>query len=241
MVWWGWLIVGMVIAAILFVLTAIAQKRRRKGLVVGQDSGSGPPPAEADLSLPGILVRASELTGWPVVSLAGEKVAEIKDVVFDRASGQVNGFTLRSPGLFSRRRRDALAWQAVHGLGRDAVMIAAPQALIPAGKLVGRRELKRGNVLRNQVLTDLGVDVGSVVDVVLQVGRGAHVVGYEVHASPALPARGQKVYIPLPTTLMVSGERLIVPAAATEFIVNDLTGFGAAVEAFRSRLTGQQG
>jgi hypothetical protein len=44
------------------------------------------------------------------------------------------------------------------------------------------------------------------------------------------------VFIPLPDTVAVSGENLIVPAAATEFVSEDLAGFGAAVGAFRARL-----
>jgi hypothetical protein len=74
------------------------------------------------------------------------------------------------------------------------------------------------------------------VDVVLHSGRSLDVVGYEIQASEALGTAGQRVFIPLPHTVAVSGENLIVPAAATEFVSEDLAGFGAAVEAFRSRL-----
>jgi hypothetical protein len=34
----------------------------------------------------------------------------------------------------------------------------------------------------------------------------------------------------------VSGENLIVPASAAEFVSEDLSGFGAAVDEFRARL-----
>jgi hypothetical protein len=44
------------------------------------------------------------------------------------------------------------------------------------------------------------------------------------------------VLIPLPATLAVSGEKLVVPAAVTDFVADDLAGFGAAVDAFRARL-----
>jgi hypothetical protein len=62
-----------------------------------------------------VLLRAGTLEGLPVVALAGERVAEIKDVVFDSGRGRLVGFTLRSPGLFSRARHDALPWTAVRG------------------------------------------------------------------------------------------------------------------------------
>jgi hypothetical protein len=44
------------------------------------------------------------------------------------------------------------------------------------------------------------------------------------------------VLLPLPATLAVSGEHLIVPASARDFVGHDLAGFGAAVEAFRAQL-----
>jgi hypothetical protein len=75
-----------------------------------------------------------------------------------------------------------------------------------------------------------------VVDVVLHSGTSLEVMGYEVEASEALGTAGRHVFIPLPDTVAVSGENLIVPAAACEFVSEDLAGFGAAVGAFRARL-----
>ncbi|HZE02927.1 MAG TPA: PRC-barrel domain-containing protein [Pseudonocardiaceae bacterium] len=185
---------------------------------------------------PMLLLRASEVTGRPVVTLSGELVAEIKDVVFDRSGGHIAGFTLRNPGLFSRSRKDALPWDGVHGIGRDAVMVPDETVLIPVGELAPRKQARDADVLQDRVLTDNGRDLGRVVDVVLHSGTSLEVVGYEVEASEALGTAGRHVFIPLPDTVAVSGENLIVPAAATEFVSEDLAGFGAAVGAFRARL-----
>jgi uncharacterized protein YrrD len=185
---------------------------------------------------PALLLRASELTGRPVVTLSGDLVAEIKDIIFERSGGRIAGFTLRNPGLFSRSRKDALPWDGVHGVGRDAVMVSAETVLIPAKELAPRRQARHADVLEDRVLTDNGRDLGRVVDVVLHGGTSLEVVGYEVEASQALGTAGRRVLIPLPDTVAVSGENLIVPAAATEFVSEDLAGFGAAVDAFRARL-----
>lgn len=185
---------------------------------------------------PMLLLRASEVTGRPVVTLSGELVAEIKDVVFERSGGRIAGFTLRNPGLFSRSRKDALPWVGVHGIGRDAVMVADETVLIPANEIAPRKQARDADVLQDRVLTDTGRDLGRVVDVVLHSGTTLEVVGYEVEASEALGTAGRHVFIPLPDTVAVSGENLIVPAAATEFVSEDLAGFGAAVGAFRARL-----
>lgn len=185
---------------------------------------------------PALLLRASELIGRSVVTLSGDLVAEIKDIVFERTGGRIAGFTLRNPGLFSRARKDALPWDGVHGVGRDAVMVSDETVLIAAKELAPRKQARKADVLEDRVLTDNGRDLGRVVDVVLHGGTGLELVGYEVEASEALGTAGRRVLIPLPDTVAVSGENLIVPAAATEFVSEDLAGFGAAVDAFRARL-----
>ena len=185
---------------------------------------------------PALLLRASELIGRPVVSLSGELVAEVKDIVFEPTGGRIAGFTLRNPGLFSRSRKDSLPWDGVHGLGRDAVMVPDETVLVATKELVPPKQTRKADVLEDRVLTDNGRDLGRVVDVVLHSGTILEVVGYEVEASEALGTAGRRVLIPLPDTVAVSGEHLIVPAAATEFVSEDLAGFGAAVDAFRSRL-----
>ncbi|HKR51828.1 MAG TPA: PRC-barrel domain-containing protein [Pseudonocardiaceae bacterium] len=185
---------------------------------------------------PALLLRARELIGRPVVTLGGELVAEIKDVVFERVGGRIAGFTLRNPGLFSRARKDSLPWDGVHGVGRDAVMVLDETVLLAAKELAPRKQARKADVLEDRVLTDNGRDLGRVVDVVLHSGASLEVVGYEVEASEALGTAGRRVLIPLPDTMAVSGENLIVPATVTEFVSEDLAGFGAAVDAFRARL-----
>ena len=185
---------------------------------------------------PALLLRASELIGRSVVTLSGDLVAEIKDIVFERSGGHIAGFTLRNPGLFSRGRKDALPWDGVHGAGRDAVMVPDETVFIAAKELAPRKQARKADVLEDRVLTDNGRDLGRVVDVVLHGGASLEVVGYEIEASEALGTAGRRVLIPLPDTMAVSGENLIVPAAVTEFVSEDLAGFGAAVDAFRARL-----
>lgn len=185
-----------------------------------------------------VLLRAADLVGRPVVTLAGERVAQVKDVIFDRGAGTVSGFTLNNPGLFSRTRKDALPWLAVHGIGSDAVMIRSEEVLAPVDEVVSRRERKDGDVLADVVLTDSGVQIGTVIDVILEISPGsAEVIGYEIEAADGMASAGRRVFIPVPATLSVSGERLVVPAAVTEFVADDLAGFGAAVAAFRGKLT----
>lgn len=128
-------------------------------------------------------------------------------------------------------------------LGSDAVMITTESVLEATDAVLDRSAASGGsggNVLGSQVLTDGGSDLGKVIDVIIEVSQGGagqcDVVGYEIEASEALGSNGTNVLIPLPDTIAVSGEHLIVPASAKDFVGHDLAGFGAAVEQFRAQL-----
>lgn len=189
------------------------------------------------------LMRTSELTKRPVVTMAGEDVAQIKDIIYSAGGGAVAGFTLAGRGMFAGPLKKGLAWPDVSGLGSDAVMIrdedvlkSTEQVLDDSAKGGG----SGGDVLGSQVLTDSGVELGKVVDVIIEADRAGgeqcDVVGYEIESSEALKNRGTKVLMPLPDTIAASGKHLMVPAAAKDFVGQDLAGFGASVEAFRQQL-----
>lgn len=185
------------------------------------------------------LMRTSEVEKRPVVTMAGEDIAQIKDIVFAAGGGEVGGFTLAGRGLFSGGLKEGLPWNSVVALGSDAVMVVDEDALQPKQEVIDSSAANGGsggNVLGSQVLTDTGTDLGKVVDVIVEIGARCDVVGYEIEASEALANKGQKVLIPLPDTIAASSEHLMVPEAAKEFVSDDLAGFGASVDAFRSRL-----
>jgi sporulation protein YlmC with PRC-barrel domain len=191
------------------------------------------------------LMRTSEVAKRPVVTFAGEDVAQIKDIVYSAGGGAVGGFTLAGRGLLSGPLKQGLSWASVAALGADAVMISDESALEPTQTVLDSSAAtggSGGDVLGSQVLTDSGVDLGRVVDVIIQIsdtqGGQCDVVGYEIEASEALGTKGTKVLIPLPDTLAASGQHLMVPASAKDFVGQDLAGFGAAVLAFRAQLEG---
>ena len=103
---------------------------------------------------------------------------------------------------------------------RADIRLSPPPASDPA------RHDARGDVIADRVMTDSGVEVGSVTDVVIDTAIGA-VVGYEVlPADEPEQRKGRRSYLPLPETGAVSGEALIVPSSAVDYISTDLAGFG---------------
>jgi len=194
-----------------------------------------------------VLVRGTELSGLPVVSItAGEAVADIKDVLYSPDESRLIGFTLnKRGGLFAGPMKTGISIGSVHAIGRDAVMIVDDSALDDEQ---GPRERAAQNVLGNTVLTDGGNRLGEVTDLVVQIGvvgdgrasgGAGSVVGYQLFGDPSLQGRaGHQLLIPLPYALAISGSNLIVPATVEPFIRDDLSGFGGAVEDFRAQLGG---
>lgn len=178
-----------------------------------------------------LLLRARDLIGRPVVTLdTAEDVAEVKDVVFLHAEAKVVGFTLNKRGRFAGPLKAALPWSRVAALGRDAVMIASREALGAPDEAMRAVAGDGGDVVGTTVMTDAGRALGTVHDLVLEVGQDADVVGFEIDGG-----HGARL-LPVGDTFSISGEALMVPAAAEEFLRDDLSGFGSAVEAFRDRL-----
>lgn len=190
------------------------------------------------------LMRASEIIKRPVVTMRGDDIAQVKDIVYAAHGGAVGGFTLAGRGMFAGPMKLGLSWHAVVALGADAVMISDESALEATTVVFDAAVTGRGgrDVLGSQVLTDSGVDLGIVIDVIIAasetVGGQCDVVGYEIEASEVLGTKGTKLLIPLPDTIAASAEHLMVPASAKDFVSHDLAGFGAAVTAFRAQLDG---
>jgi uncharacterized protein YrrD len=181
-----------------------------------------------------LLITASQINGLPVVTVkGGEDVAEVRDVIYSPEAGRLVGLTLNKRGFFAGRHHEVLPAEAIHAIGKDAVMILDESSLVPpedAPDDIARPATER-NVIGDDVLTEGGVSLGIVQDLVLLVGSSGEVVGYQIEK----PGEGPG-YIPLPAQLAVSGTALVVPDITREFVRDDLVGLGAAVDDFRTRL-----
>ncbi|WP_267245837.1 PRC-barrel domain-containing protein [Streptomyces sp. PR69] len=188
-----------------------------------------------------VLMLASEITKRPVVTLGGEAVAQVKDVVLDAHADRVSGFTLSGRGVFSGPKRQALPWAAVSGLGPHAVMIQDETVFEDLGEVTDSAGAAGGDVLGARVLTDTGTDLGQVTDVVIKVTPSEAVVaGYEIASTEAVGRKGRTVFIPLARTIAVSGEALVVPAVVAEHVADDLPALNKEIPALRSRMSGSE-
>lgn len=179
------------------------------------------------------LVLASDLQGRAVVAIdAGDDIAEVRDIVFDPVSQALVGVTLNKRGWFRGRLKETLPVGSISAIGPAAIMTPSAQDLVDKADAPAPLE-KPGegvSVIGTRVLSEAGDDLGVIDDVVLETDSTPHAVGYRVDG-----ANGQ-VFVPIDVQVALSGENLLLPAEATDFIRSDLSGFGAAVANHRSQL-----
>jgi len=165
-----------------------------------------------------VLLPASKIVRLPVVAIdAGEDVAEVKDIVYSPSAGKLLGFTLNKRGFLKGRMKQVLPAEHVHAVGDAAVMIEDDACLVApddAPEEVAQPAGER-NVLGNAVITEKGVRLGVVSDLILELGDSLAVVGYQLRDDTAGKGAGDK-FIPLPAQLAISGEALVVPAETDE-------------------------
>lgn len=99
------------------------------------------------------LLRGTDLVGLPVVTLAGDDIADVRDVLFDADAGQVLGFTLNKRGRLKGRMKETLDRQQIHAVGPAAIMVPPDVELVEQAR--GDRD-GSGNVLADSVMTDTG-------------------------------------------------------------------------------------
>lgn len=180
------------------------------------------------------VMRASDLIGLPVVSIAsGEDVAEVRDVVYDAGGHRLIGFTLNKRGMLSGRLKAVLPTESLASVGADAVMIADDTAITAAedSPTALQDPGAAASVMGNRVLSD-GNDLGEVTGVIILTGPDPEAVGYEVSSGDGVTPN---VFVPITEQMAVSGDNLLLPPQATDFVRHDLAGFGGSVASFRAQ------
>lgn len=175
------------------------------------------------------LIPGRELIGRPVVDLSrGEDVAEIRDIVFDRAGGLLTGFTLNERGPWTGRLQAVLPIDRVSSVGTGAVMIADAADLIDATGSpndINAASDANDEVTDDLVVTESGHTLGTVRDVVILGGATPRVVAFEIDGGK----EGGR-FLPMSPHGGVSASALIVPDDYEARMRNDLTGLAEQID-----------
>lgn len=174
--------------------------------------------------------RASELIGRPVITLdGGICLGEVKDVLIDPHDSQLVGFTIRGQGLFSTANKGVLAAESISSIGRDALMIPSSAALSDQRDEVSRLMAEHKEVIGKEAVSADGQSLGAVADVIIEIdGPAATVVGYELAGS-----NGIQVIVPVPQSVAMSGDALVVPDYSESRAASGLASFRDVLERTR--------
>ncbi len=178
------------------------------------------------------LARAAELIGMPIVALDSATTAgEVKDVLVDPGRSRVIGFTVRGQGLLSSPMVGMLPRENVHAIGRDALMITAEESIVAERDGLGALLEGQQEVVGKEVVTRDGASLGAVKDVVIEIEEAdADVVGYEIERPD-----GHAVIVPVPASVPLSGDALLVPDDVEQHAANGLSSFRDVLD--RTRVT----
>jgi sporulation protein YlmC with PRC-barrel domain len=115
-------------------------------------------------------MRTSEAGGHKVVSSASAvTVGRIDRFVIDVPAQHVLGFVLKK----TRGPEDALPWSSVSAFGTDAVTVASDDAVVVADGRLKELDDKRFAVQGKRVLSQAGVELGTVKDIDFDPADGA--------------------------------------------------------------------
>ena len=164
----------LILVAIIAIVAVVARVRGAAPASIGWRRGCRPKDPAMKL-----LLRGTDLVGLPVVTWRVTTSPRCATCCSTPQSGHVLGFTLNKRGRLAGRMKEVLTREQIHAVGPAAVMVRADITLSPPPGPIRHAVMPGGDVIADRVMTDSGVQVGTVTDVVIDTATGS-VVGYEV-------------------------------------------------------------
>lgn len=168
------------------------------------------------------LSRATSLTGRPIVSADGSSTLQVQDLVLDPDGRTVGGFTLREPGVFGSRHVAAISIADVASIGPDAIVMSSDE---PFAEDTGEDLAVCSDVIGSDVITEMGVGLGKVTDVVVETRRNhVRVVALEIQVD------GDPRYLVLSDTASVTGDVVMAPTGSESRLLETPEAVAAALD-----------
>jgi uncharacterized protein YrrD len=118
-------------------------------------------------------MRIADLRGTPVVSVAsGTKLGAVHDFLLDDTYLQIAALAIGGGGLFGGHKQ-AVAYSSIHGIGPDAVMVNGLDAVQDRGNGSPLGKAHPFDEIRQQVMSESGVNLGRVVETDFEPQTGA--------------------------------------------------------------------
>lgn len=176
------------------------------------------------------VVRAGDLIGMPVITLdEAVTLGEVRDVLFDPLESAFVGFTVRGRGLLSPPLIGYLPADAIAATGEDAVMIETDSRLVREHDQIEQQMAGRQEAPGNEIVTEGGQSLGTVSDVVLEIGPdSANVVGYCLTRE-----NGRELIVPAPAAPLEWSATIVVPDGIERRSAEGIAGFSRLLQSWR--------
>ncbi|WP_034385168.1 PRC-barrel domain-containing protein [Deinococcus sp. YIM 77859] len=165
------------------------------------------------------MIKGKELLGQPIVALStGERVDNVRDLVFDHQANQLLGLLVDEGGWFRAAR--VVPFEAIRSIGEDAIMVDSPESITSTredGRLAEVLDSKVSLVGMTLLTTD-GQNLGKIADVFFDEHTG-RVEGYEATGGIFSDLSSGRTFVPAPESVQIGADAAIVPvsvAAAME-------------------------
>jgi uncharacterized protein YrrD len=179
---------------------------------------------------------ASDIVGLPVVSHAtGERIHEVKDLLYDESQHNVLGLLVEEGGWLSKAL--AVPFSAITSIGADAVIIPSKDAVVEAAadERMSAASRRTVAVKGKQVMSEDGKDLGRIADLVVDETSG-RVDGYLISGGIFADVYKGQPFIPAPLMLQVGEDVVFVPAEAVRELEDQAAGLRGAAQGAGEKL-----
>jgi sporulation protein YlmC with PRC-barrel domain len=161
-------------------------------------------------------MRWDEIKDTPVMSIAeGTKLGSVHDLLLDDSYLQIAALVIGGGGLLGGQRR-AVAYSAVRGIGRDAVMVSGQEAVQGVGDDGSLGVTHRLGELQQDVMSESGVHLGRVADVEFDPATGALTALRFIPTGATPPAETDASIIDRAQIVQLTAKMVVVQHAVLE-------------------------
>ena len=174
--------------------------------------------------------KGKDIIGKSVISYnSGEKIATIKDLIFDQNENCLLGFLIDEGGWFSSAK--ILPLYSVTAIGVDAIIVPSREAIAPSNDYANiHRILENDNILNGtRIMTTDGRDLGKLIDLYFDERTGI-VEGYEASGGMFADAYSGRSFVPAPQALKIGEDVAFVPVETVDLMEEQVGGLKAALQ-----------
>ena len=174
--------------------------------------------------------KGKDIIGKSVISYnSGEKIATIKDLIFDQNENCLLGFLIDEGGWFSSAK--ILPLYSVTAIGVDAIIVPSREAIAPSNDYANiHRILENDNILNGtRIMTTDGRDLGKLIDLYFDEKTGI-VEGYEASGGMFADAYSGRSFVPATQALKIGEDVAFVPVETVGLMEEQVGGLKAAIQ-----------